>query len=176
MQKFVTIKTNSYLTFLIGEEVFAANVTKVISILELTKITKIPRTPDYIRGVINLRGVVLPIIDLRLKFDLSITEFTSKTCILVLEIELDNKFVKVGTLVDSVLEVLEFADVEILPAPSIGSSFHSDFIEGMFKADDSFIMLLNMDKLFSSQEVNFMGSEMIFAEENNPIEHDSEVK
>ena len=91
----------------------------------------------------------------------------------MLEIELDDKLVKVGTLVDSVLEVLEFAGSDILAAPRLGTSFESDFIEGMFKNDDSFIMLLNMDKVFSTQEVNFMGSEMIFAEDVKIVEQES---
>lgn len=170
MHHIQNIKTESYLTFLLGEEIFATNVTKVISILELTKITKMPRTPEYIRGVINLRGVVLPIIDLRLKFDLSITEFTPRTCILVLEVLVDEKLVKIGTLVDSVQEVLEMTQDDILPPPRIGSSFDSDFLEGMFKNGDSFIMILNMDKLFSNQEVNFMGSDLIFEEDVKSME------
>lgn len=166
MQSNVLSKANSYLTFTMGDEIFASNVTKVISILELTKITKIPRTPEYIRGVINLRGTVLPIIDLRLKFNFSITEFTSRTCILVLEVFVDEKIVKVGTLVDSVQEVLEIEESEILPPPNIGSDFQSNYMEGMYRNEDSFIMILNMDMVFSSQEVNFMGSDMVFAEEN----------
>ena len=174
MQHNIIAKAESYLTFLLGEEVFAANVTKVLSILEMTKITKIPRTPDYIRGVINLRGIVLPIIDMRLKFDLSITEFTPKTCILVLEVEVDEKIVKVGTLVDSVQEVIEMTEADILPPPNMGSSFQSDFIEGMFKNEDSFIMLLNMDRIFKTQEINFMGSEMIFEDDTKlQEEHDA---
>jgi purine-binding chemotaxis protein CheW len=148
--------TNSYLTFKIEDEVFAANVSKVLSILELSKITKIPRTPDYIRGVINLRGTVLPIVDLRIKFGLTPTEFTSNTCILVLEINIENTTVKLGALVDSVQEVLEIEDKDILAPPNIGNKFQSDFIEGMFKAENSFIMILSMDMIFTHDELTVM--------------------
>jgi purine-binding chemotaxis protein CheW len=148
--------TNSYLTFKIEDEIFAANVSKVLSILELSKITKIPRTPDYIRGVINLRGTVLPIVDLRIKFGLTPTEFTSNTCILVLEINIENTTVKLGALVDSVQEVLEIEHKDILAPPNIGNKFQSDFIEGMFKAENSFIMILNMDMVFTHDELTVM--------------------
>jgi purine-binding chemotaxis protein CheW len=148
--------TNSYLTFKIEDEVFAANVSKVLSILELSKITKLPRTPEYIRGVINLRGTVLPIVDLRIKFGLTPTEFTSNTCILVLEINIENTSVKLGALVDSVQEVLEIEDKDILAPPNIGTKFQSDFIEGMFKAENSFIMILSMDMIFTHDELTVM--------------------
>lgn len=150
------VKINSFLTFKIGEELFAANVGKVISILELTRITKIPRTPDYIRGVINLRGMVLPIIDLRIKFGLESTEFTTNTCILVLEIEMDDNSIKIGALVDSVQEVLEIEAHELLPPPHIGSNLQTEFIEGMYKMEDTFVMVLNMDMIFSSDELTVM--------------------
>lgn len=160
-------KTNSYLTFKIGEELFGANVSKVLSILELTKITRIPRTPEFIRGVINLRGSVLPIIDIRLKFGLTLTEFTSNTCILVLDIDMDSVTVKIGALVDSVQEVLEIEEGNILPPPNIGAKYKSDFIEGMYKLENSFVMLLNMDLLFSEDELTVMSARFV-AEENIP--------
>jgi purine-binding chemotaxis protein CheW len=151
----------SYLTFKIGDELFAANVGKVLSILELTRITRIPRTPDYIRGVINLRGTVLPIIDLRIKFGLPQTEFTSNTCILVLEIEMDDMVINIGALVDSVQEVLEIENEQLLPAPGFGGSFKTDFIKAMYKAEDTFIMILNLDHIFTSDELTVMNfSEM----------------
>lgn len=166
-------KTNSYLTFKIGEELFGANVSKILSILELTKITRIPRTPDFIRGVINLRGAVLPIIDIRLKFGLTQTEFTSNTCILVLEIDMDSVSVKIGALVDSVQEVLELEDKDILPPPNMGNKYKSDFIEGMFKLDNSFVVLLNMDLIFSEDEITVMSANFI-AEENSVPEQSTQ--
>jgi purine-binding chemotaxis protein CheW len=165
METFQNAKMNSYLTFKIDEEIFSANVSKVLSILELSKITKIPRTPEFIRGVINLRGAVLPIVDLRIKFGLTPTEFTSNTCILVLEINIESTSVKIGALVDSVQEVLEIEDKDIMPPPNLGAKYNSEFIEGMFKMEDSFIMLLNMDMIFTHDELTVMNySEAILAD------------
>jgi len=164
------MKTHSYLLFKIGDESFAANVTKVESILELTKITKIPKTEKYVLGVINLRGTILPIVDIKLKFGMELTQFTSNTCILVMDIQLDSKPVKIGALVDSVLEVIEINDHEILPPPSLGSYYQSDFIEGMYRTDDSFVMLLDIESLFSSNELSYMSSAMLFDEDIHTVE------
>jgi purine-binding chemotaxis protein CheW len=149
-------KIISYLTFKLGDEIFGANVAKVLNILEMTKITKVPKAPPYMKGVINLRGSVLPLIDTRIKFDIGETEYTTNTCILVLEIELAGEVVHVGALVDSVQEVIEIEDAEIQPAPSIGSKYKSEFIEGMAKINDEFIMLLNMDMIFSTTELSLL--------------------
>ena len=153
MEEKSTDSINSYLTFKIGSEVFAANVSKVLNILELQPITEVPQSPKYMKGVINLRGEVLPVIDSKVKFGLGETEFTNNTCILVLDINIDEESVHVGALVDSVLEVLEFEEKDIEPAPSIGNKYKSEFIEGMCKADDKFIMILNMDLVFSMDEL-----------------------
>jgi len=149
-------KINSYLTFKLGDEMFGANVAKVINILEMTKITKVPKSPLYMKGVINLRGSVLPLIDTRIKFDLGETIYTTSTCILVLDIELNNESVHVGALVDSVQEVIEIEDNQIQPPPSIGSKYKSEFIEGMAKINNEFIMLLNMDMIFSTHEISLL--------------------
>jgi purine-binding chemotaxis protein CheW len=146
-------KVNSYLTFKIGEEEFGANVSKVLNILELQEITKVPKAPVYMKGVINLRGMVLPVIDTRIKFDMEPIEFTNKTCILVLEVEVDGESVNVGALVDSVQEVLELDKEDIQSPPSIGNKYQSEFIFGMAKVDKEFIMLLDMDKVFSVDEI-----------------------
>jgi purine-binding chemotaxis protein CheW len=144
----------SYLSFKLGDEVFAANVSKVLNILEMTKITKVPKAPDYMKGVINLRGTVLPLVDTRIKFGLTATEFTANTCILVLDIQIGDESLQVGGLVDAVQEVLEIEEYQILPAPNIGSKYHSEFISGMYKInEDQFIMLLDMDKVFSVDEL-----------------------
>jgi purine-binding chemotaxis protein CheW len=149
-------KINSYLTFKLGEETFGANVSKVLNILEMTKITKVPKAPNYMKGVINLRGAVLPLIDTRIKFDLAETEYTTNTCILVLDIDLNGEAVHVGALVDSVQEVIEIDDHSIQPPPSIGSKYRSEFIEGMAKIGEEFIMLLNMDLIFSTHELSLL--------------------
>ena len=144
----------SYLSFKLGEEIFAANVSKVLNILEMTKITKVPKAPEYMKGVINLRGTVLPVVDTRIKFGLEPTEFTANTCILVLDIDIESDSVQVGGLVDAVQEVLEIEPHQILPPPNIGSKYRSEFIVGMYKlTDEQFIMILDMDRVFSSDEL-----------------------
>jgi len=149
---------NSYLSFKLGDEIFAANVSKVLNILEMTKITKVPQAPAYMQGVINLRGTVLPVVDTRIKFGLSPTEVTTNTCILVLDITVEGENLHVGGLVDSVQEVLEIEPHQILPPPNIGNRFRSQFITGMYKLNDTdFIMLLDMDKIFNVEDLTLMG-------------------
>jgi purine-binding chemotaxis protein CheW len=149
-------KINSYLTFKLGDEYFAASVSKVLNILEMTKVTKVPKAPTYMKGVINLRGSVLPLVDTRIKFDMSETEFTTNTCILVLDINLSGESVHVGALVDSVQEVLEIDDINIQPPPSIGTRYKSEFIDGVVKVDEDFVMILNMDLIFSTDELSVL--------------------
>lgn len=149
-------KINSYLTFKLRNEIFGANVAKVLNILEMTKITKVPNSPSFMKGVINLRGSVLPLIDTRIKFDMGETVYSANTCILVLDIEMGGDTVHVGALVDSVIEVIEIEEVHIQPPPSIGSKYKSEFIDGMAKIGDDFIMLLNMDLIFSTNELTLI--------------------
>jgi len=144
---------NSYLSFKLSDEVFAANVGKVLEILELTKVTKVPKAPDYMRGVINLRGSVLPVVDTRIKFGLPVTPDTVDTCIVVLNIEVDNEELKLGALVDAVQEVLDLTDDMISDPPNIGSKYRSEFIKGMGKVDEDFIMILDVDQVFSLDEL-----------------------
>ena len=146
-------KINSYLSFNLGEEEFAAHVGKVLNILEMTRITEVPKSPEYMKGVINLRGTVLPVVDTRIKFGMTPTEYTTNTCIVVMEVDMEGDIVQVGALVDSVQAVLELEDSQIQPPPSIGSKYKSEFIYGMAKVDDRFIMLLDMEKVFSSDEI-----------------------
>ena len=153
MNKESITKVNSYLSFNLGEEEFAAHVGKVLNILEMTKITEVPKSPDYMKGVINLRGAVLPVIDTRIKFGMTQTEYTTNTCIVVMEVEMEGDMVQVGALVDSVQAVLELDEAQIQPPPSIGSKYKSEFIYGMAKVEENFIMLLDMEKVFSSDEI-----------------------
>jgi purine-binding chemotaxis protein CheW len=146
----------SYLTFGLGDEIFATNVSKVLEILEIPKITKVPRSPAFMRGVINLRGSVLPIIDARSKFGLSETSDTVNSCIMVLEISTQEQDIKIGAVVDAVQEVIEIAPADILPAPSIGSKYRGEFIQGMVKANEQFIMVLDLDKVFSTEDANIL--------------------
>lgn len=147
------IKINHYLTFKLGEETFASHVNNVTKILEMQKITEVPRSPEFMKGVINLRGNVLPVVDGRIKFGLKPTPYTDKTCILVLNILLENDQVEVGAIVDAVLDVIEFAEDDIKPSPGLGSKYKSDFIDGVMKMNDEFIMILNMNSVFSAREI-----------------------
>ena len=146
-------RTQCYLSFLLGDEYFAVNVEKVLEILEVPKITKVPRTPAYMRGVINLRGNVLPVIDTCTKFGMPTNADTVNTCIMVLNIRMENEDVVLGAVVDGVQEVLEISAQQVQPAPTIGSKYKSEFIDGMVKINDQFIMLLNMDRAFSAEEL-----------------------
>ncbi len=146
------LKSKSYLSFKIGSELFAAHVSKVLNILEMTRITKVPRAPEHMLGVINLRGAVLPVIDTRIKFGMPTTEQTDETCIIVCEVIIDSETVRVGALVDGVEEVVEIEKDEILPPPSIGSQYNTDFIQGVMNIDEKFIMVLDMDKIFSTED------------------------
>jgi purine-binding chemotaxis protein CheW len=140
----------SYLSFKLGDELFAASTNKVLSILEITDITPVPHSPSYMKGIINLRGAVLPIMDTRVKFGLSPTVITSSTCIIVLEVAVDDQKIQLGALVDAVHAVLEINNEKLLPSPSIGSKYRSDFIEGVVDTNSGFIMLLNTDRIFGS--------------------------
>lgn len=143
----------TYLSFKLSEEVFAINVSKVINILEMSNITKIPKSPEYMKGVINLRGTVLPVVDLRIKFGLPEKETTVDTSIIVLSIDLNGEQVLIGIMVDAVKEVLELKNSEISPAPTIGTKYNTGIIEGMWHIESKFIMILAIDKVFTTDEV-----------------------
>lgn len=154
MKTEVTI--NSYLSFKLNDEMFAANVSKVLEILGITRITKIPYSPRYMRGVINLRGNVLPVVDSRMKFGMPASEDSVDTCIVVMDIFMEGKPIKIGMLVDSVQEVLEIDDASIEPPPSIGGRYKSEFIQGMVKDEDAFIIILDIDKVLSTDELSLI--------------------
>jgi len=143
----------TYLSFKLGEEVFAINVSKVLNILEMKPITRVPKSPDYLKGVINLRGTVLPVVDLRVKFGLPENTVTVDTNIIVLSINKEGEAIMIGILIDAVREVLEFKTEEIAPSPAIGTKYKSGFIEGMWRVDENFIMILDIDKVFSTEEI-----------------------
>lgn len=147
---------NSFLTFRLGDELFAANVSKVLEILEIPKITKVPRSPAFMRGVVNLRGNVLPVIDTRTKFGLPQVDDTVNSCILVLSIALDGKEVMLGAIVDEVQEVMEIDFASIQAVPTVGVKYKTEFIEGMVKLQEQFIMVLNLDLVFTSDEVHLL--------------------
>jgi len=148
-----TTQTTQYLTFKLGDEVFALDIAKVREVLDFTSVTKVPRTPEFMRGVINLRGSVVPVVDLRLKFGMSKTENGVNTCVIITEVTVDGDTTILGALSDSVQEVLDLEQGSIAPAPKIGTKLRTDFIKGMGKRDDRFIIILDIDKVFSADEL-----------------------
>lgn len=150
-------ETTQYLTFRLDDEVFALDISKVREVLDFSTLTKVPRTPDFMRGVINLRGSVVPVVDMRLKFGMSTTEQTVSTCIIIVEINLDGESLVLGALADSVQEVIELEPGQIEPPPRLGTRLNTEFIRGMGKRDDQFIIILEIDRIFSTEELSIVG-------------------
>jgi purine-binding chemotaxis protein CheW len=146
--------TTQYLTFKLAEEVYALDIEKVREVLDFTTVTKVPRTPDFMRGVINLRGSVVPVVDLRLKFGMAATQKTVNTCVIISEVTVDGDTTVLGCLADSVQEVLDLAPEDVSAAPKIGTKLRTEFIKGMGKRDDRFILLLDIDRVFSADELS----------------------
>ena len=149
-------ETTQYLTYKLGAEVFALDISKVREVLDFTTVTKVPRTPEFMRGVINLRGSVVPVVDLRLKFGMSATEKTVNTCVIIVEVTVDGETTVLGALADSVQEVIDLGQGQIEPAPRIGTKLNTDFIKGMGKQDERFIIILDIDKVFSVDELSLV--------------------
>lgn len=142
-----------YLTFRLGEEDFGLKILRVQEIIGMQEITSIPRTPPSVRGVINLRGKVIPVIDLRLKFGMEEAEVSRKTCIIVVQVEGLSGDVIMGVVVDEVSEVLEISGREIEPPPEFGARIDTDFILGMAKTEDAVKILLDLDRVLTPQEL-----------------------
>ena len=149
-------ETTQYLTFKLADEVFAVDVAKVREILDYTPATKVPGTPSFMRGVINVRGNVVPVVDMRMKFGLSETEQTVDTCIVVMEIIVEEDKTILGALVDSVQEVFELEAAQIEPPPRIGTRWRTDFIRGIGKRANELIIILDTDKVFSINELGMI--------------------
>lgn len=150
-------ETSQYLTFTLDGEFFALDIAKVREVLEFTSVTRVPRTPDFMRGVINLRGNVVPVVDLRLKFGMSATEKTVNTCVIITEVAVDGEPTVLGALADAVQEVLELEPDQIDPPPRIGTRLDTAFIRGMGKRDDRFLILLDIDRVFTAAELDLVG-------------------
>ena len=143
-----------YLTFTLDGEAFATEITKVREVLEYTEVTRVPRTPDFMQGVINLRGNVVPVIDLRLQFGMAVCENTVDTCIIIIEVTIDGHATVLGALADSVQEVIELREDQLEPAPALGTRVNNKFIQAMGKThDDRFIIVLDMDNVFSLEQI-----------------------
>ena len=147
-----------YLTFALGDEVFALETGFVREVIELVSVTRIPKTPPFLRGVINLRGHAVPVVDLRVKFDMPHIADTVSTCIIIVDVEIEGEKCHMGAIVDSVLEVFEMATDQITPPPRMGTAIRADFIRGMGKQNEEFIMILDIGKVFSTEELSLLGA------------------
>lgn len=142
-----------YLTFALGSEMFAVGTLSVKEIIEYGQLTEVPMMPDFIRGVINLRGAVVPVIDLSARFGRSATQITRRTCIVIIEVPTGEETHDIGVVVDAVSEVLEIPSGEIEPAPAFGARIRTDFIQGMGKVNGKFVILLDVGKVLSVDEI-----------------------
>jgi purine-binding chemotaxis protein CheW len=148
--------TNQYLTFTLGDELFAADIARVREVLDYPTITRVPRMPDYLLGVTNLRDNVVPVVDMRLKFGMTPTARTVDTCVVIVETEFEGEPITIGCLADSVKEVLDLPQDQIEPPPKIGLGLDTEFLKGMGKQGDKFLMILDMEKMLSSVELQLV--------------------
>lgn len=142
-----------YLTFLLGREMFAIDILGIKEIIEYGSLTSVPMMPEFIRGVINLRGAVVPVVDLSARFGRSASAVTRRSCIVIIEADNAGEKQDIGVLVDAVSEVLEIAATNIEPPPSFGAKIRADFISGMGKVKDKFVIILDANKVLSVNEM-----------------------
>lgn len=142
-----------YLTFLISEELFGLGILYIKEIIEFESVTHVPMMPEYIPGVINLRGNVVPVIDLNMRFYRKKTETNRKTCIIITEIKLENEIIDVGLLVDAVNEVVDITPESIEEPPSFGSKIRLDFIQGLGKLENNFVIILKVNQILEISEL-----------------------
>jgi purine-binding chemotaxis protein CheW len=150
--KSIVNREGKYLTFSLAGEEYGIGILKVKEIIGLMTITPIPQTPGYIKGVINLRGKVIPVIDLRLKFGMESIANTERTCVIVVEVSGGGRKIQMGVLVDSVSEVRNVKSVEIEDTPAFGTTLNTDYILGMAKIDETVKILLNIDLVLSDRD------------------------
>lgn len=152
------LNTTTFLSYQLGEEIFAVDVNQVLEVLALQNITVLPGTPDFMPGIISLRGRAVPVIDMRLKLGIENSAPTANSCIIILEIGSGTDRVVLGALTDSVHEVFEFEKGQIEAPPVFGNLNNIDYILGIGKREEQFIILLNFDKVFSTEEILFIES------------------
>lgn len=149
---------SQYLTFQQNKDVFGIDIRRIKEVLEIREITALPRSSEFMRGVINLRGQVVPVIDLKLKFGFEKTEFTVDSCIIILELEIDDDLCLFGALADSVNEVIDLPNSSISPPPKIGSNVDTAYIYGVGKVDNNFVVILDALKLCTHEEIDVIHS------------------
>ena len=146
-------KAGKYLTFtLVGEE-YGIAILRVKEIIGMMPVTSVPQTPPYVKGVINLRGKVIPVTDLRLKFGMEAIDYTERTCIIVVEIDGEDNVIRLGIVVDAVSEVLNIKEDQIEDSPNFGAALNTDFILGIAKIENSVKILLDIDKVLNEQDI-----------------------
>ena len=149
-------REGKYLTFTLAEEEYGIGILKVKEIIGIMAITTVPQTPGYMKGVINLRGKVIPVVDLRLKFGMESLDYTERTCIIVVEIDQDNRKIQMGILVDAVSEVMNIKSGEIEDTPNFGSRLNTDYILGMAKTGGKVKILLDIGKVLGTDEITLL--------------------
>ncbi len=149
-------REGKYLTFSMAEEEYGIGILKVKEIIGMMAITIIPQTPPYVKGVINLRGKIIPVVSLRLKFGMAEIDYTDRTCIIVVEVKTNTGHIQMGIVVDAVSEVLNIRNAEIEDTPTFGTSLNTDFILGMAKAEKGVKILLDIDKVISAREMEIV--------------------
>lgn len=145
--------TQTYVTFHLAEELFAIKVFEVQEILEMTSLTKVPESSVFLKGIINLRGNILPVVDTRIKFGMEEANYTSRTRVIVINLKLNNKQpLLLGLIVDAVTDVIELPEDSILPPPEINDLKKAAYVTGIVKREQNFLMILNTTKIFSTDE------------------------
>lgn len=146
--------SGKYLTFILGKEEYGLEILKVQEIIQMQKVTRVPKSPEFVRGVINLRGKVIPVIELRKKFNMPLREDTDRTCIIVVLIESKGQSLTMGIIIDEVKEVLDIGPGEIEEPPSFGDEVHTEFIMGIGKIGESVKMLLDIDRVLTETQLD----------------------
>jgi purine-binding chemotaxis protein CheW len=150
----VSEEQQQYLTFMLGGETFAIGILRIKEIIEYGQLTEVPRMPDFIRGVINLRGSVVPVIDLGARFGKQPANVSRRTCVVIIEIEHEGEQQVIGVMVDAVNEVLDIPPEQVEPAPNFGANIRADFIQGMGKVEGKFVIILNVNHVLSLDEMS----------------------
>jgi purine-binding chemotaxis protein CheW len=151
-----SIGEKQYLTFLMGQDQYSLDIMIVKEIIAYSSIMKVPMLPEYIKGVINLRNKVVPVIDLSMRFGKGKTEISKLTCIIIVELQKSDKKVEIGIIVDAVSEVISLATDEIEQTPEFGDDVHAEFISGMGRINERFIIMLNVSKVLNVQDLTFL--------------------
>jgi purine-binding chemotaxis protein CheW len=166
--------THKYLTFALGEETYGLDILRVQEIIGIMPVTRVPQTPAFVRGVINLRGRVIPVVDLRVKFDTGNTEDTERTCIVVVQVSGKTSSI-MGVVVDEVSEVVDIPESQIEPTPEFGAGIETDFVRGVGKLGDTVVMLLDIDKVLSASEIRVLKKVASSQSEDEKTKGDDDV-